>query len=120
MLASVAGVAARARWMSKDAGLLDASMFRRLAEQLREWSTTILAAADAGEVERTREKLRLHIDWLDESADAVRPEAIGTSTWQARRLGNYGAWNKTLRETGNYGPAFLLQCLVFLLICVVL
>ena len=103
MLASVAGVAARARWMSKDAGLLDASMFRRLAEQLREWSTTILAAADAGEVERTRETLQLHVDLLDESADAVRPEAFETSTWQASRLGRGGGWNKTLREFGNYG-----------------
>ena len=99
--------------MSKDAGLLDASMFRRLAEQLREWSTTILAAADAGEVERTRETLRLHIDWLDESGDAVRPEAFETSTWQACRLGRGSRWNKTLQEYGNYGPAFLLQCLVF-------
>ena len=104
--------------MSKDAGLLDASMFRRLAEQLREWSTTILAAADAGEVERTRETLRLHIDGLGESGDAVRPEAFETSTWEAIRStsltkGGDGAYNKTLREFGTYAPALLLQCLVF-------
>ena len=87
MLAWIAGVAARARWMSKDAGLLDASMFTQLANQLRGWSTTILAAADAGEVERSRETLRLHIDWLDESADALRPEAFETWSWQTSRLG---------------------------------